>query len=157
MQINYAKHCKLEFGTYVQTHEDHDNSMATHTTRAIALRPTGNQQGGYYFYSLTTGFRINQNRWTSLPLPNEVIDHVRNLGRQACDNVGLIFTDCNDDPLPTADDDTASDSDDETYDPDNESNDGDNHEYNSDVENPPIAGVDDEKKLLSITAKMTKM
>ena len=53
--IDYNKHCKLEFGTYVQVHEEHDNSMATRTTGAIALRPTGNKQGGYYFYSLTSG------------------------------------------------------------------------------------------------------
>jgi hypothetical protein len=62
MKVNYAKGCKLVFGTYVQTHEEHDNSMATRTTRAIALRPTDNQQGGYYFYSLTTGRRINRNQ-----------------------------------------------------------------------------------------------
>ena len=39
LEIDYLKHCKLEFGTYVQTHEDHDNSMAARTTGAIALRP----------------------------------------------------------------------------------------------------------------------
>ena len=37
--INYATHCKLEFGTYVQVHEKHDNSMIPRTTGAIALRP----------------------------------------------------------------------------------------------------------------------
>jgi hypothetical protein len=55
MELNYEKHCLLEFGTYVQTHEKHNNSMATCTTGAIALRPTRNEQGGYYFFSLTTG------------------------------------------------------------------------------------------------------
>jgi hypothetical protein len=25
--IDYNKHCKLEFGQYCQTHEEHDNSM----------------------------------------------------------------------------------------------------------------------------------
>ena len=52
-QLDYTKHCQLEFGTYIQTHEeDHDNSMATRTTGAIALRPTGNEQGGYFFFSV---------------------------------------------------------------------------------------------------------
>jgi hypothetical protein len=115
MEISYAKHCKPKFGTYVQTHEEHDNSMATHTTGAIALHPTGNQQGMYYFYSLTTGCRINKNRWTLLPMPNEVMDHVGNLGGQARANVGLIFTDRSGDPLLSANDDVASDSDDETF------------------------------------------
>jgi hypothetical protein len=48
--IDYLKHCQLEFGTYAHVHEDHDNTMATRTTGAIALRPVGNEQGGHYFY-----------------------------------------------------------------------------------------------------------
>ncbi|KAI2500802.1 Reverse transcriptase (RNA-dependent DNA polymerase) [Fragilaria crotonensis] len=59
--IDYATHCKIEFGAYVQTHEPHDNSMTPRTTGAIALRPTGNAQGGHYFYSLTTGVLIPDN------------------------------------------------------------------------------------------------
>jgi hypothetical protein len=47
--IDYNKHCKLEFGQYCQTHEEHDNSMAPRTVGAIACRPTGNAQGGYFF------------------------------------------------------------------------------------------------------------
>ncbi len=43
-QVDYNKHCKIEFGAYIQTHEEHDNSMATRTICAIALRPTGNNQ-----------------------------------------------------------------------------------------------------------------
>jgi hypothetical protein len=37
--LDYDKHCRLEFGLYVQTHEDHDNSMESRTTGAIALPP----------------------------------------------------------------------------------------------------------------------
>jgi hypothetical protein len=33
--------CKVEFGEYVQTHEEPDNSMATRIIGAIATRPTG--------------------------------------------------------------------------------------------------------------------
>ena len=73
---SYTTHCKLEFGDYVQTHEEHDNSMATRTIRAMALRPTGNTQGGYFFFSLSTGRVLNRGRWTSLPMPNEVIDRI---------------------------------------------------------------------------------
>jgi len=43
--LSYEAHCKLEFGTYVQTHEPLNNSMDTQTTGALALRPTGNEQG----------------------------------------------------------------------------------------------------------------
>ena len=32
----------------MQIHIEHDNSLAVHTTGAIALRPTGNTQGSHY-------------------------------------------------------------------------------------------------------------
>jgi hypothetical protein len=46
-QVNFEKHCKLEYGEY--------NSLAPRTIGAIAMRPTGNFQGSYVFYSLRTG------------------------------------------------------------------------------------------------------
>jgi len=51
-RITYNKHSKLEFGTYVQTHKKHNNSMEPRTSGAIALRPSGNEKGGHYFLSL---------------------------------------------------------------------------------------------------------
>jgi hypothetical protein len=66
--IDFHRHCQYEFGEYVQTHEAHDNSMGSRTVGALALRPTGNAQGGYYFFSLSTGRVINRNRATKLPI-----------------------------------------------------------------------------------------
>jgi hypothetical protein len=40
--VDFHRHCKYEFGEYVQTHENHDNSMGSRTVGALALRPTGN-------------------------------------------------------------------------------------------------------------------
>jgi hypothetical protein len=37
MEINFNKHCQLEFGTCVQTHKQSDNSMQSCTTGAIAM------------------------------------------------------------------------------------------------------------------------
>ena len=71
---DFNMHCQLQFREYVQVHESHDNSMLTRTTGAIALRPTGNVQGGYYFMSLTTGKRLSRYAWTRLTLPGKVID-----------------------------------------------------------------------------------
>jgi hypothetical protein len=59
-QIDYNKHCKLEFGLYVQTHEKHDNSMDARTIGALALRPARNAQGGYFFMNLNTGKKITR-------------------------------------------------------------------------------------------------
>ena len=63
-RIEYATRCQLEFGEYVQTHEEHDNSMQPCTIGACSLHPMGNIQGGYFFFSLTTGRVLNRNRWT---------------------------------------------------------------------------------------------
>jgi hypothetical protein len=80
--IDFNRHCQLEFGAYVQTHEDHDNTMATRTIGALALRPTGNTQGGYYFFSLSTSRILNRNRWTELPMPSDVITRIHALARR---------------------------------------------------------------------------
>jgi hypothetical protein len=68
--------------------------MVTRTTGAIALRPTGNTQGGYMFYSLTTGRCLSRNQWTMLPMPPDVIDLVNKLSRRDLDTrETLIFAD----------------------------------------------------------------
>jgi hypothetical protein len=50
--------------------------MSARTTGAIALQPTGNAQGGFYFYSLATGRILNRNPWMKLPMPNNIIARV---------------------------------------------------------------------------------
>ncbi|KAI2499082.1 Reverse transcriptase (RNA-dependent DNA polymerase) [Fragilaria crotonensis] len=91
--IDYNNHVKLEFGQYVQTHEPHNNSMQTRTVGALALRPTGNEQGGHYFFSLTTGRRLNRNHWTSMPMPAEVIERVHDLAKRAPGTPMIEFAD----------------------------------------------------------------
>ena len=93
--IDYLKHCTLEYGAYAQVHEEHDNSMAARTVGAIAMRPTGNVQGGYWFYSLNTGRMLNRNNWTELPMPADVIQRVHAIAKGTIH--GLLFTDRRDD------------------------------------------------------------
>ena len=143
---SYTTHCKLEFGDYVQTHEEHDNSMATQTIGAIALCPTGNTQGGYFFFSLTTGRVLNRGRWTNLPMPNEVIDRVHRMARQEHGNNGLLFEDRNHNPLADPYDDGEDDS---TYHPEEDEDDDDDDNDNGDDDgdaNPP-AHPDEEQAL----------
>ena len=47
---------------------------------AICLGPTGNAQGGHWFFSLTSGCRIVCHCWTALPMPQEVILCVSQIG-----------------------------------------------------------------------------
>ena len=102
--------------------------MATRTTGAIALRPTGNEQGGYYFFSLSSGQVLNCNSWTALPMPAEVIDQVHVLARRT--NSGLTFSDHHGNPF-ISNDDNEHDSDDESYHPDE----NDNVDGNIDLDN----------------------
>ena len=89
--LDYHKHCRYEFGEYVQTHEEHDNSLLSRTVGAIALRPTGNQQGGYFFMSLHTGRIISRLHATKLPMPSEVIIRVDQLAEAQNMKPSLAF------------------------------------------------------------------
>ena len=93
MGVDYNMHCKLECGSYVQTQEEHSNNMAPRTIGAIALRPTGNVQGGFYFYNLATGCIISRRRWTSLPMPAEVINVVHKWAAKDKASKGIIYGD----------------------------------------------------------------
>jgi len=74
------KFFNLEFGAYVQAHENPSitNTTSTRTTGAIALCPS-NDHGGWYFLSLTTGKRIHRYAWTELPIPSDVVNRVHDL------------------------------------------------------------------------------
>jgi len=144
--VDYKRHCRIETGAYVQTHEEHDNSMCPRTIGAIALRPTGNAQGGYYFLSLSTGRRIHRQHFTELPMPDDVIDRVHQLARQSKAALGLTFGWRDGTEIDEQDDDSVADP---NYDPADEPEEDlsddefDNESDNEDVA-PPLAGVADQ-------------
>ena len=105
--VDYENHCKIEFGTYVQTHEQHDNAMIPRTIGAIALRPSGNSQGGHYFFSLTTGKRLLRNQWTTLPMPADVIERLHKTSRWSPDLPTLEFANRAGVPIEDDDDDDS--------------------------------------------------
>ena len=95
MGIDFATHCRLSFGSYVQTHEENfrTNGQQARTLGAITLGPDNSSQGGYNFYNLNTGMRIHRRSWTPLPMPDFVIRRVEQLGRRDGQPDLLIFTD----------------------------------------------------------------
>lgn len=107
--IDARKHCVIPFGAYVQTHEQHDNSMASRTIGAIALRPTGNVQGGHYFFNLQTGKKIVRNRWTEIPMPKEVVERVNQMAENRAMNE-LVFGDRDNDTTHEAESDETEES-----------------------------------------------
>ena len=80
-ELNWKKHAVMEFGAYVQCHEEHTNQMIPRTIVAVCLGPTGNVQAGHWFMSLATGARICCHWWTELPLPRDAIERVNQVGK----------------------------------------------------------------------------
>jgi hypothetical protein len=68
-------HMRIEFGTYVQLFEDNSpsNTLKSRSVGAIALSPTGNAQGDYFFTSLSTGKQLSRASWTALPRTDAAI------------------------------------------------------------------------------------
>ena len=79
------------------------------------MRPTGNAQGNYYYFSLSTGTIINRTNATAISMPADVIDRVQKIARRQKANRGLIYADHNQ-LVNTNDDDDESD--DKSYNPD---------------------------------------
>ena len=70
-----------KFGAYVQVFEDNNptNTLRARTFGAIALTPTGNAQGDYFFLSLATGHKISRHNWTEIPMTDTAIARVEAL------------------------------------------------------------------------------
>ena len=74
--FNFAKHCKIPFGTYDQTHEDCDVSNTIDKDRTegiICLGPTGNFEGSYSFLSRCTGRQVKRGHFYEVPTPGVAI------------------------------------------------------------------------------------
>ena len=83
LNLDAKKHCQLPFGTYVQANVSNHptNTPAARTVGAICLGPKGNLSGTYKFMNLRTGKSIVPISWTRLPMTQDVIDRVNDLGR----------------------------------------------------------------------------
>jgi hypothetical protein len=76
---------KLNIGDYVQAYNipgDITNTNEARTVGAIALYPSGNLQGSWYFMSLLTGKVLHRYHWKSLPMSADVIARVEELASQ---------------------------------------------------------------------------
>jgi hypothetical protein len=148
LKIDGKKHIRAEFGEYVHVHEEHDNDMATRTSGALATQPTGNAQGGFYFYSLNTGRMIDRNNWTALPMPTEVIARVTTLAKTR--PVGMNFATMRN-MVFVDDDPNESDSDDDSDYEDSSSDDEDDDENDDEEADASIEGVDPPRQLATTT------
>jgi hypothetical protein len=100
-KLDFAKHCKLPFGTYCEVRDDptRTNTMANCSTPAIVLSPMGNLQGTYKFLSLATVKKVKQCAFTPYPMPDLVIKKVKAYGKSTAllgifdfvDRNGILF------------------------------------------------------------------
>ena len=95
VKLDYNRHCRLPFRSYVQVHKEPSatNSPTARTIGAITLGPTGNLQGGYKFLNLRTVKNITRRNWKHLPIPIEVIERVNEIGTAQGQLTLLTFQD----------------------------------------------------------------
>ena len=74
----------LEFGSYVKLVDRSVNTIRSQTIGAIALNPTGNENGTYHFMSLKTGQVMTKGPgcWTEVPVTDIAIARVEALAKQ---------------------------------------------------------------------------
>ena len=94
-RLDFAKHCRAPFGSYCEAHDEPapTNNMISRATPSIVLGPTGNLQGTYKFFSLTTGKKIKRRQFTRYPMPDSVIAKVEQFARAGVVPGALDFAD----------------------------------------------------------------
>ena len=81
-KLDASRELRHEFGEYVEAINPHahSNSVTDARTEAcITLLNTGNGQGDVYCYKLSNGEVVRRSHWTSLPMPDTVIDNLNAL------------------------------------------------------------------------------
>jgi hypothetical protein len=72
-------HKRIVHGSYAMVYVGTKNNMDRRSVPAIALSPS-NMHGGHYFMSLYTRKRLHSYEWDELPIDDEVIKRVEELG-----------------------------------------------------------------------------
>ena len=86
---------KLNFGDYVQAYNATriTNTNKSRAVGAIALYPSNNEVGGWYFMLLATGKEIRRNGWTELPMGDDALQRVKQIAlKEGQVNIDNNFT-----------------------------------------------------------------
>jgi hypothetical protein len=82
--LDALKNCVLPFATFCHIghyNEPRNDTDSARTVDALALRPTGNAQGGYFFMRLDTWKRVSRHTWIELPMSDETITLINDHGK----------------------------------------------------------------------------
>ena len=96
-KLDFRKHCKAPFGAYCEAHDEPSptNSMASRSSPAINLGPTGNLQGTHKFFNLATGKKVKRRKFTVMPMPDSAIKAVERYGSKTALPGAFDFSDRN--------------------------------------------------------------
>ncbi len=96
-KLDLTKHCKAQFGTYCEAHNEPTltNTIVIFSTLAIVLGPTGNLQGTYKFFNTITGKKIKQWKLTAYLMPESIIKKVEQFSKSNAQPNTLDFADRN--------------------------------------------------------------
>ena len=83
-KLNYERHCKIAFGTYVQANQQNEqtNNNKERTIDGIYLRPIIGRNSGHEILNLATGKPITRPRVWEVPLTDSVIKRVKSLAKK---------------------------------------------------------------------------
>ena len=81
--VDYDLHCREVFGSYVHGRKDYDikNDIRPRTFAGIFFGTTGNFQGTVKVWDLNTGCVKKPKKFTSVPMPEHVIDQINKWGQ----------------------------------------------------------------------------
>ena len=152
----------VSFGAYCLVFAGTLNTQASRAIPAIALRPS-NLAGAFYFMSILSGKRLHAYQWKELPITQDVIDRVHELGTQEHQPSEINFEwspghpidDAQGAPLskwnlfdehpPSVENDTANEPTNTNNDPTPDSNDNTNNELMNNNHNNEIENDHDDK------------
>jgi hypothetical protein len=95
--LNFAKHCKVPFGAYVETHEENKptNTMVERTRGTICLGTSADFQGSYNFLCVRTGRKITRKQFREVTMPTSVMKRVAAITLRDKRSGNMEFTDRN--------------------------------------------------------------
>jgi hypothetical protein len=99
---NYKKEFSITFGDYVECYKPgvkSNNALADRSEPCLALYPTGNASGSWYFFNIKTRRRVRRTNWKKMVTTPLVIDAVNNLSAEEMN--GLVVPDGCDDEDPS--------------------------------------------------------
>ena len=89
--IDYKIHCKHQFGEYVQVVMKTTNLVEVpRTINALAAYPTGNEQGTWKYYYISTGKPISHKKATNIPVPENLPDRIHALAEDESEDFIIL-------------------------------------------------------------------